>query len=150
MKKLSTKYKAIKHLTTFTESRVKFNEADPLGIVWHGNYVSYFEDGREDFGRKHGISYMEIYDFDYSTPIIEFRCFNKFPLRYGDTFTVETSLIYTTSAKMIFHYNIYNQDKVLVCSGQTTQVFVHKEKGLALYPPDFYQSWKKKVNFEMR
>lgn len=135
-------------MTTLTELHVKFHEADPLGIVWHGNYVAYFEDGREDFGRKHGISYTEIYAHDYSTPIIAFSCQHKIPLRYGDTFTVETSLLHTAAAKMIFSYTIYNRDKVEVCTGQTTQVFVHKEKGLALYSPEFYEAWKKKVNFD--
>ena len=37
----------IKETTTI---RVRFNETDPLGIVWHGNYISYFEEGRESFG----------------------------------------------------------------------------------------------------
>jgi acyl-CoA thioester hydrolase len=35
--------------------RVRFNETDALGIVWHGYYLHYFEEGREAFGRKHGI-----------------------------------------------------------------------------------------------
>ena len=37
-----------KELTGRTEILVRFNEADPLGIVWHGHYIRYFEDGREE------------------------------------------------------------------------------------------------------
>ncbi|MCH5716298.1 acyl-CoA thioesterase [Niabella hibiscisoli] len=40
------------------EVLIRFNEADPLGIVWHGHYVRYFEDGREAFGEQYGIGYM--------------------------------------------------------------------------------------------
>ncbi|MFP3594736.1 acyl-CoA thioesterase, partial [Chryseobacterium sp. SIMBA_038] len=32
-------------LTCTEEVRVRFNETDPLGIVWHGHYIVYFEDG---------------------------------------------------------------------------------------------------------
>ena len=39
---------------------VRFSETDPLGIVWHGNYIKYFEDGREAFGRKYRISYLDV------------------------------------------------------------------------------------------
>ncbi len=41
----------INKLVSTTEVLVRFNEADPLGIVWHGHYIRYFEDGREDFGK---------------------------------------------------------------------------------------------------
>ena len=33
-------------LSITSEIRVRFNETDPLGIVWHGNYITYFEDGK--------------------------------------------------------------------------------------------------------
>ena len=41
-----------KQLIAETEIGIRFNEVDALGIVWHGNYVKYFEDGREAFGEK--------------------------------------------------------------------------------------------------
>ena len=44
-----------KELTNKTEILVRFNEADPLGIVWHGHYIRYFEDGREAFGNMHEL-----------------------------------------------------------------------------------------------
>ena len=44
-----------------TEILVRFNEADPLGIVWHGHYIRYFEDGREAFGNQYGIGYLDFY-----------------------------------------------------------------------------------------
>lgn len=144
-----SKYKEVSHLTTIFEGRVKFNEADPLGIVWHGNYIGYFEDGREAFGRKHGISYLDIHKNAFSTPIVTSSCNHKLPLKYGDTFTVETSILDTPAAKMIFNYKIYNQNNQLVCTGETVQAFVNSNGELALYPPDFFQEWKKKVKFEL-
>ena len=47
------------NLISFKDVRVRFSETDNLGVVWHGNYVKYFEDGREAFGREHNISYLD-------------------------------------------------------------------------------------------
>ena len=41
-----------KEFVDFTDIKVRFSEIDSLGILWHGNYVQYFEDGREAFGEK--------------------------------------------------------------------------------------------------
>src|SRR5690606_17666498 len=79
---------------SFTEKiRVRFNETDPLGIVWHGYYIAYFEDGREAFGRHFGISYLEIKNQGYTTPIVKSVCEHKLPLRYGEVATIETTFI---------------------------------------------------------
>lgn len=148
MKRKLTKYKEVEHLTTLFTSRVKFNETDPLGIVWHGNYIAYFEEGRESFGRKHGISYLDIHRSNYTTPIVEATSKYKKPLHYGDSYTIRTSLLDTPAAKMIFNYELYNQKDELVCTGQTEQAFVDENGDLALYCPEFYQKWKEKVQFK--
>ena len=43
--------------TTSIDLRIRFNEIDALGIVWHGHYIKYFEDAREAFCKEHNISY---------------------------------------------------------------------------------------------
>jgi len=139
--------KDIAHLQEVYDGRVRFNDADPLGIVWHGNYIQYFEDGREAFGRRFGLTYLDVHAHGYSTPIVEVICNFKKMLAYGDTFRVVTTLQQTPAAKIIFQYEIFNQDNELVCDGQTIQVFMNTNKELALNCPDFYELWKKSVNF---
>ena len=125
--------------------RVRFNEADPLGIVWHGNYITYFEDGREYFGRKHGISYLDVKTNGFATPIVESVCKHKLPLKYGDIATIETTFVDTPANKMIFTYKIYNPDGKIVCTGKTIQVFIDEDGELVLNVPPFIEAWKKKV-----
>jgi len=134
-----------KALTIETKTRIRFNEVDPLGIVWHGNYIAYFEDGREDFGRAHGISYLDVKANGYSTPIVKSICEHKLPLRYGDVATIKTIFIDTPAAKMIFNYEIYNSEREVVCTGQTIQVFVADSDGLSLTMPKFFEDWKQKM-----
>lgn len=135
-------YKVFEKLTMSYEFRVRFNETDPLGIVWHGNYIKYFEDGREAFGRKYGISYLDVQAAGYTTPIVKTTCEHKKSLRYGETGRIETSLVDTAAAKMIFLFKIYNEQNELVCTGETTQVFVDDKGDLSLTYPYFFEKWK--------
>jgi acyl-CoA thioester hydrolase len=126
--------------------RVRFNETDALGIVWHGYYLHYFEEGREAFGRKHGISYLDTKAKGYATPIIKSSCEHKLPLRYGEIATVETTFINTPAAKIIFEYTITNASGETVCKGETVQVFLDETNNLSLFIPPFFQEWKSRNN----
>ena len=135
--------KTLKHIT---EVEVKFSEADPLGIVWHGHYIRYFEDGRESFGKKYGIGYLDFYKYGFVIPIVNVQCDYKRPLRYGDVVRIETEFIPTEAAKMLFKYRLFNSGKEeLVASGSSVQVFLDKEESLLqLSTPEFFEDWKKK------
>lgn len=134
-----------KEISFISEVRVRFTETDPLGIVWHGNYIQYFEDGREAFGREHGISYLDQKAAGYTSPIVKSSCEHKLPLRYGDVATIKTMFVNSAAAKMIFRYKIYNPDGKLVCTGETIQVFLDGDGNLSLTTPEFFGKWKQKM-----
>ncbi len=138
-------YKEATQLVVSHELRVRFNETDPLGIVWHGNYIKYFEDGREAFGRKHGISYLDVMENGFSTPVVKSVCEHKLTLKYGDVARIETTIVDTPAAKMIFTYKIYNPAGEVACSGETVQVFLDRNGELQLTNPPFYVAWKQSV-----
>lgn len=124
---------------------IRFSDCDPLGIVWHGNYVKYFEDGREAFSKAHGFDYLDFYEKGYSTPLVNIKCDFKKPMKYRDVALVETTYRNTEAAKIIFDYTIYKESTgEIMCTGTSTQVFV--ENGtliLSLNTPDFILKWKK-------
>ena len=130
-------------LTASVIIRVRFSETDPLVIVWHGNYIKYFEEGREAFGRKYGLSYLDVQREGYATPIVKSLCEHKKMVRYGELLEVQAHYMDTTAAKLVFHYLIYNAAKDLVCTGETIQVFTTLKEGtLSLYNPEFYEQWR--------
>lgn len=137
--------KTKKEISFTSDIRVRFTECDPLGIVWHGNYIQYFEDGREAFGRHHGISYLDQKKHNFSTPIVKSSSEHKLPLRYGDVAKIKTTYIDSEAAKMVFRYEILNPEGHIVCTGKTVQVFVELQGELSLVIPDFFIEWKKKV-----
>lgn len=117
-----------------------------MQIVWHGQYVRYFEDGREAFGRDYpGLGYMEIYRCGYTAPIVDLKIEFKHPLRYGDTAIVETRYIDTDAAKICFDYTITRaSDGETVATGSTVQVFLGGGNELELVNPGFYVKWKER------
>ena len=135
-----------KELSNRTEVLVRFNEADPLGIVWHGHYIRYLEDGREAFGNMHGLGYLEVYKLGFVIPVVSVQCDFKRSLRYGDRVIVETKYIPTEAAKMKFTYRLFNAvTGELVATGSSVQVFLDKENSvLQLANPPFFEDWKKK------
>ncbi|MEP6845629.1 MAG: acyl-CoA thioesterase [Panacibacter sp.] len=137
-----------KFLSEKIEVRVRFNEADPLGIVWHGHYIRYFEDGREAFGNKYGIGYLDFYNKGYIVPVVSIQCDYKRSLRYGEKVIVETHFIPCEAAKLKFEYKLYNSETgQVVATGSSVQVFLDKETStLQLINPSFFEDWKRKEN----
>ena len=125
-------------LVNKTSLRVRFSEVDSMQIVWHGEYVRYFEDGREAFGREFaGLGYMDIYASGYTAPIVE--------LKVNDTAVVETRYIATEAAKVCFEYTIRSAtDGEVVAEGSSTQVFLDSRGELQLLAPEFYRKWKER------
>ncbi|MBK0369528.1 acyl-CoA thioesterase [Flavobacterium agrisoli] len=145
MKKRKELSNEVEALTVSHQIRIRFNETDPLGIVWHGHYITYFEDGREAFGRQHGLTYLDIAATGYTTPIVKSTCEHKLSLRYGDVITIETSVVDTPAAKIIYRFKIIDEKGEIACTGETVQVFLDKEGNLMLTNPPFYEEWKRKV-----
>jgi acyl-CoA thioester hydrolase len=135
-----------KVLTHTIGQDVRFSEVDSLGIVWHGHYLRYFEDGREAFGKKYNLGYLDFYSRGYVVPIVNVQCDYKRFLRYGDKIIIETSYIPCEPAKINFKYRLLNADtKELIVKGSTIQVFLKTDNlALQLTNPDFFQDWKVK------
>ncbi len=132
-------------LKSTKEIEVRFNELDPLGIVWHGNYLKYFEIGREDFGAKHGICYTDLKREHIATPVVSVQCDYKSYVRYGEKLIIETRFVNSPAAKVILKYMIYRaENNEVVAEGKTIQVFTDIEGNLLLILPEFIVEWKRK------
>ena len=133
-------------LVTHTEIPVRFSEVDSMQIVWHGHYIKYMEEGREAFGRQYGISYLDWKAAGYMVPLIKVSCEYRKPLQYGDTALVETRLVDTDAAKIIYSFKIYRaSDRELMATGESVQVFLDMNSELVLTIPPFFEEWKKKM-----
>jgi len=126
------------------EINIRFSETDALGMVWHGNYLKYMEDGRVAWGNQFGLGYLESYEKGWLMPIVSSELKHKKTVHFGDAIIVKTTLINCLAAKLIFKYDMFRKsDMSLVCQAKTVQVFMDKNHDLALYSPEFFKLWKR-------
>jgi acyl-CoA thioester hydrolase len=103
-----------------------------MGIVYHSNYIIWFDMGRTEFMRSLGYAYNELEKEGIWLPIIEVGCTYKSPARYDDEITIETFIEELTRVKIKFGYRVYRGDELLV-EGFTKQGFTSdKLKPIAL------------------
>ncbi len=132
-------------LATKTLIQVRFSEVDSMGVVWHGNYIKYFEDGREEFGNKFGINYLDFRNRGILIPIVRMVCDYKKPLVYGDAAVVETRFVDCEAAKIQYEYRLtHHKTHEIIATGSSVQVFLNLNRELLLDFPPFFLDWKKR------
>ena len=133
-----------KELTDICRVRVKFSETDAMQRVWHGSYVTYFEDGRESFGRRYpGIGYADIQRSGIYAPVYDLHVRYLAPLCINDMAEIHTRYVPKPGARLDFEYEVYREEGHILCAtGSTTQLFIDPAGQLLLDLPDYYARWK--------
>ncbi|MBI5664964.1 MAG: acyl-CoA thioesterase [Nitrospirae bacterium] len=108
---------------------VRFSEVDPLAIVWHGRYPSYFEEGSEEMGRLCGMTYRDFYEAGLRAPIAKLHIDYFKPLQLAEEFTIRTALIWDDASRLNTEYYLLKDDGSIATSGYTVQVFTYAESG---------------------
>mgnify|MGYP001455917059 FL=1 len=112
----------------FEKIRVRYSETDKMGFVYYGNYAQYFEMGRTELLRQANISYKKMEEDGLILPVYSMNTRYIKPAKYDDQLILKTFLKEKPSARIIFHYEIYNDQKELICQAETTLVFVDTSK----------------------
>lgn len=108
-----------------TEIRVRYSETDQMGVVYHANYLAWFEVGRVEYLRSIGLDYGEMEKRGVMVPVLEAKCRYHKPAKYDDILVVETLLSEVKRAKFYFEYRICRkEDGVLLAEGSTEHIFV--------------------------
>jgi acyl-CoA thioester hydrolase len=129
--------------------RVRFEEVDPLGIVWHGRYPSYIEDARVALSDRHGIGYLDFHEQGIVAPIRTMHIDYHRPLVFKETFTVEGILHWAESARLNMEFVIRKESGEMATTGYSVQMMLDADRNLLLVPPPFYRDfmdrWKEGV-----
>ncbi len=88
---------------------IRYSETDMMGVVYHANYLLYFEDARADFLRKIGIPYEEIEREGLVSPVLSVSVNYGEPLRYGDNAFVRTRIVATGAMKTTYAYEVFKE-----------------------------------------
>ena len=119
------------------EVRVRYSETDQMGVVYHGNYIPYFEIGRVEWLRNKGISYKSMEESGIALPIVSMNINYKKSARYDELLTVHTTFKSQSSVKIEFDCAIYNEAKELLTTAHFILVFLALKTGRPIAPPDY-------------
>ncbi|MGP4067938.1 acyl-CoA thioesterase [Halobacillus sp. B29] len=110
-----------------TPIQVRYQETDMMGVVYHANYLVWFEIGRTAFIEELGFKYSEIEKQGVVSPVIDANISFKHPVRYGDEAVVKTWVDEYDGLRVTYGYEVVHGDGRLAVSGQTKHVIVKKE-----------------------
>ena len=113
--------------------RVRYAETDRMGFLHHANYLVYFEQGRTELLRSHGLTYRDLEDKGYLLVLAKLEVRYRSPARYDDLLTLETTTVRTTAVRIDHHYRLMREG-VLLAEGSSTLACVDRDGRLQMLP----------------
>ena len=109
--------------------RVRYAETDQMGVVYHANYLVWFEIGRVELIRQIGLDYRSMEQEEGALiAVVEARARYKAPARYDDELVIRTKLAGVRGSLVRFTYAVVRPaDGVLLCEGETAHVVVGRD-----------------------
>lgn len=101
-----------------TRLRVRYKDTDCMKVVYYGNYLTYFEVGRVEFLRQHGLPISEV-DRRVHLPVVEATVRYVKAARLDDLLEVRCWIAERKRASFRFAYEIRDEDGQTVATGST-------------------------------
>ncbi len=129
-----------------TTVRVRYAETDQMGVVYHANYLVWFEVGRVEFMRQAGLAYRDMErDEGALIAVIEARARYKAPARYDDEIVVRTALASVRGSMIRFTYSIYRagEANTVLCEGETVHIVVGRDMKRRALPERYAEHFRR-------
>ncbi|MCT4328356.1 acyl-CoA thioesterase [Elizabethkingia anophelis] len=124
-------------ISTTCRLRVRYAETDPMKYVYYGNYATYFEVARVELFRGIGMSYDEIEKRGIWLPVSEYNIKYLKPALYDQELRIEVKVKERPGVRIIFDYEIYNEEDEKLTEASTTLFFLDAEKNKVVKCPDW-------------
>lgn len=121
--------------------RVRYSETDKMGVVYHANYLVWFEIGRTEFCRARGFSYRDMEENENSFLVVaESYCRYKAPAYYDDELLVRTHVTELRRRSLRFGYEIVRiSDDRVIAEGETGHVVTDPNGRVRSFPEGYCQ-----------
>lgn len=132
------------HRWSETRLRVRYAETDQAGVVYHSNYLIWFEVGRVELCRDYGFNYRDMEtEADAYLPVTEARVKYRVPAKYDDEIVVRTRVIELRSRAITFAYEVLRAgDEMLLAEGETHHIVMNGEGRAKTFPPKYAELMK--------
>ncbi|AJC96268.1 1,4-dihydroxy-2-naphthoyl-CoA hydrolase MenI [Staphylococcus hyicus] len=128
-------------LYALTEIESRYQETDQMGVIYHGNYATWFEVARTDYIRKLGLDYSEMEQKGVVSPVTELNINYKKSVTYPEKVTVKTWVSKFSKLRSRYQYEIYNENGEIVTTGFTDNVIITKDDRKPLRLDKRFPNW---------
>jgi acyl-CoA thioester hydrolase len=128
-----------------TKLRVRYAETDKMGVVYHSNFLIWFEVGRVELLRQLGFQYSEMEkQANCHLPVADLHIRYKSPARYDDEIVVKTGLQRVSRSLLHFVYEIVREsDNVVLATGDSMHIVVDDKLVRTSLPEEYMRAFKK-------
>jgi len=132
------------HEWSETRLRVRYAETDQAGVVYHSNYLIWFEVGRVELCRDYGFNYRDMEtEADAFLPVTEARVKYRAPARYDDVIIIRTRVVELRSRAIKFAYEVLRaSDGMLLAEGETRHIVMNSQGRARAFPPEYAEMMK--------
>ncbi|MGD2125457.1 MAG: thioesterase family protein [Desulfobacteraceae bacterium] len=130
-----------------TKIRVRYKDTDRLGVVYYGNYLTYFEIGRAEFMRELGFPYSKVETDGYSLVVIEAAAKYHDNVGYDELVTVKTAITELRPVRIRFDYRVVSDRGNLLVSGHTVHACTNSNGKPTRIPPGLRRIIEEKLQF---
>ena len=123
---------------------VRYVETDQMGIVYHANYLVWFEIGRTALMKFYGFSYKELEKENVFLPVISLAINYKKPTYYEELLHIDTYISFPKMSQLEFSYQCFNENKDLCCYATSKHIFINQQKK-PIKTPASIRTWKKNL-----
>lgn len=122
-----------------TRVRVRYAETDQARMVYHSNYLIWFEIGRVELCRDHGFNYRDMEtEADAFLPVTEARLRYRSPAKYDDVILIRTRASDIRSRAITFAYEVRREaDNTLLAEGETQHIVMNRAGRARSFPPEY-------------
>lgn len=113
--------------------RVRYPEVDAMGYLHHSRYLQYFEMGRIELLRSHGISYADLERQGFFFVVVKVECQYRAPARYDEELRLTTRVVRQTHVRIDHAYEL-KREETLLAEAKTTIACVDRAGQLVQIP----------------
>jgi acyl-CoA thioester hydrolase len=125
------------------QNRTLYADTDRSSVVYHSNYLRYFEFGRATLMRDAAYPYREVEEDGYVYPIIETGIQFYQPLYYDDPMWIHTRPAELERVRLRFDYVItHAETQQLICKGFTRHCALNAAGRPVSVDPKSVHLWK--------
>ena len=115
--------------------RVRYSDTDQMGYVYYGRYANFYEIARVELFRKLGFTYSQLEEEGIGMPVIQMETKFIIPAKSDEIIKINIQIKEIPSAKILFHYRIYNKKKNLINTATTLLTFIDLQTKKAVRTP---------------